>query len=100
MVEKALWCVCIYLCVECFVYGWMCGEAMEEIENDLSTYSFKRVIVLLLMLSDDKIILVQTQTKYCDSLEGDLYHPYMVVLYLYFIMAEPYLYDRSIFCCN
>lgn len=51
---------------------------MEEIENDLSTYSFKRVIVLLLMLSDDKIILVQTQTKYCDMLRGDLYHPYCV----------------------
>lgn len=35
-------------------------------------YSFKRVIVLLLMLSDDKIILVQTQTKYCDMFRGDL----------------------------
>lgn len=46
---------------------------MEEIENDLSTYSFERVIVLLLMLSDDKIILVQTQTKYCDMFRGDLY---------------------------
>lgn len=50
---------------------------MEEIENDLSTYSFKRVIVLLLMLSDDKIILVQTQTKYCDMFQGDLYHTHI-----------------------
>lgn len=57
----------------CVCMGYM--YAMEEIENDLSTYSFKRVIVLLLMLSDDKIILVQTQTKYCDMFQDDVvYH--------------------------
>jgi len=53
---------------------------MEEIENDLSTYSFKRVIVLLLMLSDDKIILVQTQTKYCDMFLQGRFISYIWVL--------------------
>lgn len=51
-------------------------------------YSFKRVIVLLLMLSDDKIILVQTQTKYCDMFRGDLYRSSIMGVFQAYIWAK------------